>query len=71
MEGHVVAEKCVLTLTRDELILLVSAITTLNGALTSDLAYKDMVGRERSEVMEFATKLAEFAREIPPGPRFQ
>jgi len=71
MEGGVISGKCILTLTRDELVLLVSALTTLNGALTSDLAYEDMVGRERSEVMEFATKLAEFAREIPSGPRFQ
>ncbi len=65
MEAEVVGKQCVLTLDRDELVMILGVISTLNNTMPSDVAYRDMVGWDKEEVYAFAQRIADCARAIP------
>ncbi|MGM1065783.1 hypothetical protein, partial [Saccharothrix sp. Mg75] len=65
MEAEVVGQRCVLTLSRDELVMILGLVSTLNNTLPSEVAYQDMVGWSKEEVYAFAHRIAECARAMP------
>ncbi|KOV81471.1 hypothetical protein [Nocardia sp. NRRL S-836] len=65
MEAEIVGREARLTLSRSELVMLLSVITTLDSSMPSDLAYVDMVGRPREAVWEYALQFSELAKAIP------
>ncbi|MET9633881.1 hypothetical protein ABZX92_41155 [Lentzea sp. NPDC006480] len=68
MEAEIVGRDARLTLSRSELVLMLSVITVLDNTMKSDLAYQDMVGRSREEVWEYAKQFSELAKAIPYEP---
>ncbi|MET8760781.1 hypothetical protein [Lentzea sp. NPDC004782] len=65
MEAEVVGRQAVLTLSRAEVVLLLSVITTLEGSPISDIVYQDQVGYSRAEVWKYAKQLGDIAQAIP------
>jgi hypothetical protein len=64
------AGEYVLRLTRDELVLLISALTSAHDLIPSDEAFRVRLGRDRAQVLAFASEIADFCRSVPyQGPR--
>jgi len=65
MDAEIVSDKCVLTLSRSEVVLLVSIMVALDSTLASDISFRDRVGSDRAEVSALADRLADLGRSIP------
>lgn len=61
MEGEIIGNECRLTLSRDEMILLVSVMTGVNTAVSDDGYFADLVGWTREELRALTTQIAELA----------
>ncbi|KOV81470.1 hypothetical protein [Nocardia sp. NRRL S-836] len=65
MEAEITGQEAKLTMSRSELVLMLSVITVLNNIAPTDEGYLDMVGRPREEVWEYAKQFSELAKAIP------
>lgn len=65
MEAEIVGSQARLTLSRQEVLLLLSVIVLLDGHQRSDVAYAEQVGHPREEVRKYADQLADLAQAMP------
>lgn len=65
MEAEIIGRECRLTLSREELVLLIGVMTAANTAVKSDIYYQEIVGWTREEVSGYLNKIADLARAIP------
>ena len=65
MEAEIVGSQARLTLSRQEVLLLLSVIVMLDGFQRNDGAYREQVGHPREEVRQYADQLAELASSMP------
>ena len=65
VEAEIVGSQARLTLSRQEVLLLLSVIVMLDGFQRNDEAYREQVGHPREEVRQYADQLAELARSMP------
>jgi hypothetical protein len=65
VEAEIIGRQARLTLGREELVLLLSVITALDGALLDDEAYRIQVGLDRGVVWDYAEQFGDLARAIP------
>ena len=65
VEAEIVGSQARLTLSRQEVLLLLSVIVMLDGFQRNAEAYREQVGHPREEVRQYADQLAELARSMP------
>ena len=65
VEAEIVGSQARLTLSRQEVLLLLSVIVMLDGFQRNDEAYREQVGHPREEVRQYADQLAELASSMP------
>lgn len=66
MRAEVRGDECVLTLSSFELVVLISALTSLES-FVSDAAFDDYVGVDREGYHELASALSAVAQQMPVG----
>jgi hypothetical protein len=65
VEAEIVGRECKLTLSREELVLLIGVMTGVNTAVNSDEYFAELVGATREEVRMYSRQIADLARAIP------
>lgn len=66
MEAEIAGQEARLTLSRSELVMLLSVITVLDRVMPGDdEGYEELVGRPREVVWEYAKQFSDLAKAIP------